>query len=207
MITYALCFPIFLWASFWTWGLAKGKGKAIAMALLAKGKAKGKGKGETQEEPPRNEKEPVEKDPRAEKKMEQLRRMCRQSVKADNPENKHVSENACEKPLKKKRSRKNLEVPSETPVEPTSTRKKKQDTTAPEEAPTTEKKKKKQKEQEQQEVEETEVVEKKKKKRPTAEVAETSSPPATETQLQIEDAKEDAKPAPPKAWLWFGMWF
>ena len=150
------------------------------MALLAKGKAKGKGKGETQEEPPRNEKEPVEKDPRAEKKMEQLRRMCRQSVKADNPENKHVSENACEKPLKKKRSRKNLEVPSETPVEPTSTRKKKQDTTAPEEAPTTEKKK---------------------KKRPTAEVAETSSPPATETQLQIEDAKEDAKPAPPKAWL------
>ena len=123
VITYALCFPTFLWASFWTWGLAKGKGKAIAMALLAKGKAKGKGKGETQEEPPRNEKEPVEKDPRAEKKMEQLRRMCRQSVKADNPENKHVSENACEKPLKKKRSRKNLEVPSETPVEPTSTRK------------------------------------------------------------------------------------
>ena len=136
--------------------------------------------------------------------MSRLRKLCPESVSAGTCEKTHVPENACEKPLKKTKSRKHLKEASETPVETPSTGKKKPKTTAPEEdlsETVTEKKKKKNKrKQEEDQVEQPERVDdKKRKKCRAAETAETSSPP--EETHAVDEAKDDAIPAPPKAWL------
>ena len=135
--------------------------------------------------------------------MSRLRKLCPESVSAGTCEKTHVPENACEKPLKKTKSRKHLKEASETPVETPSTGKKKPKTTAPEEdlsETVTEKKKKNKRKQEEDQVEQPERVDdKKRKKCRAAETAETSSPP--EETHAVDEAKDDAIPAPPKAWL------